>query len=250
MLYLVVKLLLICVVVVKAEKQKCNMTETYVDECGKNLLVFGNRDIKIPKQVEELEKYCQNIDNGLKCFRRYSRTCLDAFSSQVISIIVKNGNKMADKVCKTPSGRNELFEHLQCFKNEEELSEVHLCMDKLIVQLEHMSNITGDNRIQSTCCSFHMLKECAEQKAFKICKNKEAVDYIKYLITEVTNELIKYACGKYRNLNDCDRYMDKNDWKMLKDIVASDDPQVIRSQRIHSSPFIALKNIMKQLREK
>jgi len=44
--------------------------------------------------------------------------------------------------------------------------------------------------------------------------------------------------------------MDKNDWKMLKDMVASDDPQVIRSQRINSSPFIALKNILKQLRDK
>jgi hypothetical protein len=43
--------------------------------------------------------------------------------------------------------------------------------------------------------------------------------------------------------------MDKDDWKMLKDMVASDDPQVIRSQRIHLSPFIALKNVLKQLRE-
>ncbi len=106
MLYLVIKLLLICLVVVKAAKQKCNMTEVYVDECGKNILVFGNRDIKIPKEKEELEKHCQNIDNGIKCFRKYSRTCLDAFSSQVISIVVKNGNKMADKVCKTSDGIN------------------------------------------------------------------------------------------------------------------------------------------------
>jgi hypothetical protein len=60
-------------------------------------------------------------------------------------------------------------------------------MDKFIVQLENLSNITGDNRIPSTCCSFHMLKECAEQKASKICKNKEAIDYIKYLITEVVS---------------------------------------------------------------
>jgi hypothetical protein len=43
--------------------------------------------------------------------------------------------------------------------------------------------------------------------------------------------------------------MDKNEWKMLKDMVASDDPQVIRSRRIHESPFIALKNVLKQLRD-
>jgi hypothetical protein len=58
-------------------------------------------------------------------------------------------------------------------------------MDKFIVQLENLSNITGDNRIPATCCSFHTLKECVRQKASKICKNKETVDYIENLVTEV-----------------------------------------------------------------
>jgi hypothetical protein len=102
----VIKLLLICLVAVKAAKQKCNMTEVYADECGKKILVFGNRDVKIPKEIEELEKHCKNIDDGIKCFRKYSKTCLDVFASQAISIVVRNGNRMANKVCKTSDGRN------------------------------------------------------------------------------------------------------------------------------------------------
>ena len=41
--------------------------------------------------------------------------------------------------------------------------------------------------------------------------------------------------------------MNGKEWSMLQELVASDDPNVINAKRIFGSPFIALKNLMKEL---
>jgi len=77
----------------------------------------------------------------------------------------------------------EFFKSLKCLGSND-LSPIHLCMDKYIVQMENLANITGDNRIAATCCSFHMLRQCAREKVSKVCQNKEAIEYLGNLITE------------------------------------------------------------------
>jgi len=98
--------LVISLVAVNAIKPKCNMTDVYADECAKNLIIFGNRGFIIPQDDAQLVQHCEKIDGGIQCLRRYSRTCLDVFSSQAMNIVVKNSNSMINRVCKDPNGRN------------------------------------------------------------------------------------------------------------------------------------------------
>jgi hypothetical protein len=56
--------------------------------------------------------------------------------------------------------------------------------------------------------------------------------------------MIEFTCAKYQNVEQCDANTDNPSWKMLKDLVASDDPKEIAAKKKYSSPFIAIKNIL------
>ena len=60
--------------------------------------------------------------------------------------------------------------------------------------------------------------------------------------------MIKFVCGNFKSVDDCDKKMDPTIWNNMKKLVESNDPQVIRSLKKFDSPFGALKNILKKLR--
>ena len=55
------------------------------------------------------------------------------------------------------------------------------------------------------------------------------------------------GCGKFDSIANCEANMDTKEWNKLKSLVASDDPKVINAMRINESPFIAIKNVFKEL---
>ncbi len=81
----------------------------------------------------------------------------------------------------------EFMEHLHCFKSEEFIAPMHLCMDKFIVQMEQMPDIPTTQRIPSMCCSYHMLRDCLKTKAMISCEKKESIEYIDNIATEVVS---------------------------------------------------------------
>lgn len=60
--------------------------------------------------------------------------------------------------------------------------------------------------------------------------------------------MLKFLCGNYKTIEDCDAKMEPTAWTKLKEMIASDDPQVIRGMRKYASPFGALKDIMKKFK--
>jgi len=228
----------------------CEMTEKYADDCGKKLIFIGEHTTRLPATDEEMMKSCGSIDEGLQCLKKYSKSCLDPFATQIMNIVVKNGDKMEQKYCKDDSGRKTLLGHFACSSpTQERLDKLHLCMDKWIVQMEHLSNVSGDHRIPATCCSFLVMDKCVKDTLTQICDKPDSVAYINTFLTEMTGEIVKVGCGKFDNLGHCNANMDKKEWDLLKNLVQSDDPTVINAKRLFGSPFIALKNVMKQLME-
>ena len=60
--------------------------------------------------------------------------------------------------------------------------------------------------------------------------------------------MLKFLCGNYKTIQDCNTKMDPAAWAKLKDMVSSDDPNVIKGMRKYASPFGALKDIMKKFK--
>lgn len=89
------------------------------------------------------------------------------------------------------------MEHLHCFKTDERVASIHLCMDKYIIQMESLGDMPSDQTIASTCCSFHMLKKCIKDKAMELCDQKETIDYVENLETEVVSAVGDICAQKH-----------------------------------------------------
>ncbi|CAG2171784.1 unnamed protein product, partial [Oppiella nova] len=151
-----IEILLICVIVGIVGvwgRPHCEISEASADECGKRLMFIGEQTTGLPKNDDELKTRCGQVNEGLDCLKKYSKTCLDPFATQIMNIVIKNGDKLEAKYCKTDSERKKLLDALQCAQGSD-LGPLHLCMEKFVVQMEHLAGVTGDHRIPATCCSF------------------------------------------------------------------------------------------------
>jgi hypothetical protein len=74
-------------------------------------MIIGNKNFTIPKDDSEILEHCQHINDGIQCYRNYIRNCLSSLAKQVMSVIAKNGKKMADMICKSETNRkgNKFF---------------------------------------------------------------------------------------------------------------------------------------------
>ena len=102
----VLSVYMIAFLVIEAEgKPRCDMTEAYADECGKKLIFIGEHTSKLPTTDAQMVEQCKNIDSGLQCLKKYSKSCLDPFATQMMNIIIKSGDKLEQKYCKDDHGR-------------------------------------------------------------------------------------------------------------------------------------------------
>ncbi|CAG2116314.1 unnamed protein product [Medioppia subpectinata] len=246
-----VKILIICTIGLTADvmsRPHCQVSEASADECGERLMFIGQQSTGLPKSDAEMKTRCDNVNEGLQCLKKYSKTCLDPFATQIMNIVMKNGDKMEAKYCKDDGERKKLLDAFMCAKDAD-LGPLHLCMEKFIVQMEHLPQVNGDHRIPATCCSFQLMDKCVKETSQHVCTQKDKVEYMTKFLTEMTGELIKTGCGRFDSLSHCDNAMDKTEWQNLKNLVASDDPKEIAAKRVNTSPFVALKSVLKNLME-
>ncbi|XP_054160027.1 uncharacterized protein LOC128958237 [Oppia nitens] len=229
-------------------RPKCEISDAYANECGKKLMFISPDEVHLPNDDTELKTRCADIDEGLKCLKKYSKSCLDPFATQMMNLVVKNGDKLEAKYCKNDSERLKLLKSFQCAKDAD-LSPIKLCIAKFVVQAEHLADVPGDHRIPAACCSFQMLKKCIQDKSVGLCNQPDKVNYITNFLTELTSDVVKTGCGRFDSLTHCNSAMDKKEWEKLKELVSSDNMDVILAKRVDSSPFMALKHIMKHLIE-
>ncbi|CAG2171785.1 unnamed protein product [Oppiella nova] len=232
---------------VDAAAKKCVMSESDAEACGAQMLIL-NENMTIPKSEAEILEKCTNIEKGIECYKEYAKTCLDPMASRVMSMVSRNGKKLADRLCKEESSRTELLNHFNCWKSSEDLQKMSICLDKYMIQMQGLANVSNDDRIPTVCCSYHMLKACMKSQGEKTCNKPESVAFIDNMATGITGDLVKFVCGKFKSLEDCDTKMDTNSWQKLKELVASDDPQVIKAMKKYQSPFAALKDMLKKIK--
>ena len=89
----------------------CDMTEAYADECGKKLIFIGEHTARLPVTDGEMQKQCKNVEEGIACLKKYSKSCMDPFATQMMNIVIKNSDKLDAKYCKDPNGRKGRFHY-------------------------------------------------------------------------------------------------------------------------------------------
>ncbi|RWS30441.1 hypothetical protein B4U80_08372 [Leptotrombidium deliense] len=208
--------------VVGQENGECKMTEKDFDDCTSLITTFGNRNIIIPSNDEELNTLCNNTFTALSCVRKYTRTCMGSFARTVTGIFSYDIKRILKKRCRDPEGRKEFLKHIRCGLPKERLEPLHKCMDNYVAQLQwSLDNVKKEDLVPTLCCTLHQTHQCFRTQASMLCDSvtgPETTKYFDQVMAHAIGEGVEYTCGVFKDLDSCNTSMKKEIWQPLYEI--------------------------------
>lgn len=169
-----------------------------LDTCVTTLMVFGRRDVYLPKNIEEMRPHCQEEFDAEDCIKNYARKCLPPFERQLAGMLILGAGQVLRKRCGL-EGTKEYLTHYRCIKST--IDTLHDSMDQLIYTLMIISDSTdADTKIPSSCCSFARFLDVSNKVIKRGCSNfdKSAEDYISTkMIRGYVNDVLDLSCQGY-----------------------------------------------------
>ncbi|CAG2117108.1 unnamed protein product, partial [Medioppia subpectinata] len=120
---------------------------------------------------------------------------------------------------------------------------LHLCMDRYTVHLDLIRTMDPDTKISAVCCGFHLFQDCIQKSTQSLCEPKtgiETADYIMSIINSMTNDVLDFTCGRFENIEKCDKYMEEKAWNALKEPKSAEEIVTERAKQKFVSPIPAL----------
>lgn len=188
--------------------KKCNEARHLeMDKCASSLGFLGDRTFVMPKNVSQMNNFCDTLTRSLKCIQNYARECLSSFPRQVLLTVTRNGRKQYNQLCANDQTKQEFMDKLTCLAPEN-LEQLHQCMDGSIARFEYVANrVEADNRISAICCSYQIFRRDIQDTVEKSCQAfpnvNQTAHYLHEIISTTTGELIDLVCGSYKTFEEC-----------------------------------------------
>lgn len=188
--------------------KKCNNERhAEMDKCASNLGFLGDRSFVMPKNISQMDGFCNTLTRSLKCIQNYARECLSSFPRQVLLTVTRNGRKQYNQLCANDQTKQEFMDKLTCLAPEN-LEQLHQCMDGSIARFEYVANrVEADNRISAICCSYQIFRRDIQETVEKSCTAypnvNQTAHYLHEIISTTTGELIDLVCGSYKTFEEC-----------------------------------------------
>jgi len=218
LIQIVFSLALIIYVKGNQNDKDCKLLGHSIEERMRVFMFINSKPI-IPIDDASLKSYCEAIKPITKEIKEY-RKCVDAFSKQVITIIMPNLIKSIKKVCVTST--ESTITNMQCATKQAQVY-YRECFENFAIRTKYIAyKLTKSEELLShLCCNFHSLRHCLLTKLSNICINPKA-DLAKYLTdytSAIGQEVVQFSCAKYQTIKVCE---EQGVVKLLKKFKASD----------------------------
>ena len=191
-----------------AISEPCLRRAHELDRCLPKLVVYGDRSFEPPKNDEQLDRHCVQLDENLKCVSSYSRDCLPVFARNIYSVVTRRMKTQFAKRCKSKDGRRDFLNMMAC-ADLEHMEPAHKCMDMFIAHLEHIGQGNQNRQIELTCCTFQLFQDCifSLPKQSRCTQRKvsadKSIDYVKTIINSIGGDMMEFMCGRYESIGAC-----------------------------------------------
>jgi len=225
---------------VVAYRENCSVTINEADKCAKKLLFEGDRERLVPKNEEELNEHCRIMTDNMKCLERHSK-CYRPFPRQIFNMILIHVRSAHKGRCINKAGRAEFLHHMKCIRNPADSEPAHQCLDRWTVQMKLVSDqYSIEDHFPGVCCSFHIMKDCLVKAVLSVCKEATAAESAKYaekMMLQTFSDFLDLACGRQKNLEDCERTFKEGTRKLI-DAVAAGVPAQNGSALFHAIKIV------------
>ncbi|XP_045120499.1 uncharacterized protein LOC123509931 isoform X3 [Portunus trituberculatus] len=186
--------------------QDCNNND--IAECVELLEVLTNKDLGFAATVDELNKMCPVLLNGLQCIDNYTRRCLTQKHRDYFNKLYAGTIRVIKDLCNT-RGRyqEEYIRHAPCMRQVNPKYNVcSVTYHRKTVALNDMQDasvtLSEDEKNRNViilCCSFQEYLQCSERVVFETCGNETAL-FTKEFLDRMAGPIVqdsKFKCTKY-----------------------------------------------------
>jgi len=168
--------------------------------------MFMGKDPILPIDEPSLDKYCTEIRPLPKEVKDY-RKCVDAFSKQVISIILPNLAKALKRVC--TSHKEVTKTNMRCATKSLQIR-FQSCFDEFSIRTKYIAYklAKSTDLLSQMCCNFHGLRKCLDDRVdSSTCKQPKAnlAKYLSDYASALGQEVVSFSCSKYQEYEICEK---------------------------------------------
>lgn len=187
----------------RQQHHDCNNND--IAECVELLEVLTNKDLGFAATVDELNKMCPVLLNGLQCIDNYTRRCLTQKHRDYFNKLYAGTIRVIKDLCNT-RGRyqEEYIRHAPCMRQVNPKYNVcSVTYHQKTVSLNHMqdasASLSEDEKNRNViilCCSFQEYLQCSERVVFETCGNETAL-FTKEFLDRMAGPIVQFKCTKY-----------------------------------------------------
>lgn len=198
-------------------RSKCPVQrDLEMDVCASRMGFLGDHSFKVPKNSTAMESFCANLKQSISCLQSYSRECLQGFTKQILTSLLKRGRQQYSYICNTDESRKQFMSRMSCL-TDDKIETFHQTMDASVVRFEHISaKVKHDNKLPALCCSYQIFNRDMDSTLNKICglsTNQDAAQpaansinaFVHRIVGGTAGEFFSLICDNHRSLDECRR---------------------------------------------
>jgi len=180
-----------------------------MDQCAARMGFLGDHSFRVPNNVSAMGSFCQNLKNSITCIQSYSRDCLQGFTKQILTSLLKRGKQQYNMICQNDEAKGEFLTRMNCLLGDK-IEQLHTCMDASVARFEFIrSNVPAENRLPSLCCSYQVFNRDLDTTMDKVCGpkgssgDKSIHAFMHKIVSGTTGEFFQLVCDNHRTMAEC-----------------------------------------------
>ncbi len=129
---------------------KCNEENRIkADVCAEKLWFVGRKSRKYPENEVQMQKYCKQTINLIKCVKDYTDQCGKEIQKQLANVMLYSVKANQKSYCNKAAKRDEVISMSMCANSIRDESSA--CMDKFLTDLAKSNEVETKYKIPEAC---------------------------------------------------------------------------------------------------
>lgn len=193
------------------QRAKCPASrQLEMDACASRLGFLGDHSFVVPKNLSAMDAFCGQLKEPIGCLQSYSRDCLQGFTRQILTSLMRRGKQQHSAICQSDAARAEFVAKMACLADDK-IQQLNSCLDASVARFEFIRDqVRAEGRLPGLCCSYQIFSADSGQTLERLCgRTSEARRFVQKLVTGTTGELFQLICEGHRSMDEC-RASDKS----------------------------------------
>lgn len=193
-------------------RSKCSQArDQQMDLCASRMGFLGDHSFKVPKNVSAAGPFCDDLKNNIACLQSYMRDCVQGFTKQILTGILKRGKQQHSSLCRDDASKRDFINKMSCL-TDDKIGQFYLTMDASVARFEYIrSGLKQEHRLPGLCCSYQLFNEDVDETLARLCPaNSRATsssnkidEFIHKIAGGTAGEFYRLICDGLSSLEEC-----------------------------------------------